>query len=153
MQTLSKCKERSESPLSHASSPDLESFHISDSDGTPVRVDSPQSVIAPADTKRRKRGISSVSGDLQQNVSDLLKQSRSSAPIVLPDRSVASSFLLSSPDRMPLCAEPKGLRSRKLTVAERPSPVQKEPRKKQKCCASEALQHSHFETSARKGIS
>jgi hypothetical protein len=119
-----------------------------------MRVDSPQSVIAPRDSKRRKRGISSVSTELQQNVQDLLsKQSRSCEPAVLPDRSVASSFLLSSPDRMSLCAEPKGQLSRKLSVAERPSPVQKEPRKKQKCCATEALQHAHFEISRREGIS
>jgi hypothetical protein len=117
-----------------------------------MRVDSPQSVIAPADLKRRKRGISSVSSELQNNVHNLLKQSQPQ-PAVIPDQSVATSFLLPSPDRMSLCAEPKGQRSRKLSVAERPSPAQKEPRKKQKCCASEAAHFLPFEITGREAIS
>lgn len=153
MHTLSKCLERSESPLSHASSPDLESFHISDSENTPMRVDSPQSVIAPADAKpRRKRGISSVSSELQNNVQNLLKHSQPQLAVI-PDKSVATSFLLPSPDRMSSCAEPMGQRSRKLSVAERPSPAQKEPRKKQKCCASEVAQFLPFEITGREAIS
>jgi hypothetical protein len=120
-----------------------------------VRVDSPQSVIGPADNKRRKRGISSPNADLQQNVQDLLKQPQSFGPTVFTDPFVAKPSVLPSSGMMGLCADAAGsMHSRSFTVADRPMPTQKEPRKKQKCCASEAIRRRVFnESRNREGIS
>ena len=131
---LSKCKEQYEYPSSEPmSSPDLESFHIDDSDSASVSVESPVAVTHAS----RKRGRSSV--DLQQNVHHLLHSSRSAFNLrgqqtVLPDRSVAHSFVLSR-------SEPKGLQSPKHTVPDCSRlPVQKDSGKKRTCCAAEAKQ-------------
>jgi hypothetical protein len=119
------------------SSPDLESFHIDDSDATPVKLDSPHTMAAPNSAQSsRKRGRSSV--DLQQNVRHLLHNSRSTSFLrgeqtVLPDRSLAQSFLLSGQER-------KGLQSPKHTVPERRLPIQKDLGRKRTCCGSEAAQ-------------
>lgn len=136
---LTKCKEQYEyAPSEPMSSPDLASFHIDDSDATPVRVDSPMD--APAS---RKRGRSSV--DLQNNVRHILHSTRSAFNLrghqtVLPDRSVAQSFLLAS-DRRSSDSEPKGLQSPKHTVPEFSRlPVQKDFGKKRTCCGTEAIQ-------------
>ncbi|OAL49800.1 hypothetical protein IQ07DRAFT_631802 [Pyrenochaeta sp. DS3sAY3a] len=130
---LSKCKEQYEyAPSEPMSSPDLESFHIDDSDTASVTVESPVSV-APA---TRKRGRSSV--DIEQRVRHLLQSSRSAFNLgqqtVLPDRSVAQSMLLSR-------SEPKGLQSPKDTAPDYPRlPIQKDSGKKRTCCAAEAAQ-------------
>lgn len=141
---LSKCKEQSEyAPSEPMSSPDLESFHIDDSDATPVTYDSPQSYAGATSTpSSRKRGRSSV--DLQQNIRQLLHSSRSTSFLrgeqtVLPDRSVAQSFLLSG-ENTPSRSEPKGLQSPKHTVPERRMPIQKDLGRKRTCCGSEAVQ-------------
>lgn len=142
---LSKCKEQAEyAPSEPMSSPDLESFHIDDSDATPIKIDSPQSIVVPASTQAsRKRGRSSV--DLHQNVRHLLHNSRSMSclrgeQMVLPDRSIAQSFLLSG-DRTPSSLSgPKGLQSPKHTVSERRLPIQKDLGRKRTCCGSEAVQ-------------
>ncbi|KAF2649943.1 hypothetical protein K491DRAFT_609792 [Lophiostoma macrostomum CBS 122681] len=135
---LSKCKEQYEyAPSEPMSSPDLESFHIDDSDATPVKLDSPQALGAPSSAQSsRKRGRSSV--DLQQNVRHLLHSSRSTSFLrgertVLPDRSLAQSFLLAGSER-------KGLQSPKHTVPERRLPIQKDLGRKRTCCGSEAAQ-------------
>jgi hypothetical protein len=135
---LSKCKEQYEyAPSEPMSSPDLESFHIDDSDATPVKLDSPHTMAAPNSAQSsRKRGRSSV--DLQQNVRHLLHNSRSTSFLrgeqtVLPDRSLAQSFLLSGQER-------KGLQSPKHTVPERRLPIQKDLGRKRTCCGSEAAQ-------------
>ncbi|KAF2017360.1 hypothetical protein BU24DRAFT_460417 [Aaosphaeria arxii CBS 175.79] len=141
---LSKCKEQYEyAPSEPMSSPDLESFHIDDSDATPVRVESPESIPPHFVPASRKRGRSSV--DLQQNVRHLLHSSRSTsflrgAQSILPDRSVAQTFLTSG-DLTP-CAYTgaKGLQSPKHTVPERRLPIQKDLGRKRTCCASEAAQ-------------
>jgi hypothetical protein len=132
---LSKCKEQYEyAPSEPMSSPDLESFHIDDSDAT---VDSPVGTFAPS----RKRGRSSV--DLQQNVRHLLHSTRSafnlrSHQTVLPDRSVAQSFVLSE-NRRASGSELKGLQSPKHTAPECSRlPVQKDFGKKRTCCGTEA---------------
>lgn len=131
---LSKCKEQYEyAPSEPMSSPDLDSFHIDDSDASPQKVASPMS-IAPAS---RKRGRSSV--DLQQNVRHLLHSTRSafnlrSEHTVLPDRSASQSFLF-------LGSEAKGLQSPKPTVPDYSRlPVQKDFGKKRSCCGTEAAQ-------------
>jgi hypothetical protein len=132
---LSKCKEQYEyAPSEPMSSPDLESFHIDDSDAT---VDSPVETFAPS----RKRGRSSV--DLQQNVRHLLHSTRSafnlrSHQTVFPDRSVAQSFVLSE-NRRASGSELKGLQSPKHTAPECSRlPVQKDFGKKRTCCGTEA---------------
>ena len=120
------------------SSPDFESFHIDDSDSSPVKADSPESMCAPS----RKRGRSSV--DLQQNVRNLLHGTRSAFNLrthqtVLPDRSTAQSFLLQS-DKRSSDSEPKGLQSPKHTAPDSSRlPVQKDFGKKRTCCATEAV--------------
>ncbi|KAH7361196.1 hypothetical protein BKA66DRAFT_611959 [Pyrenochaeta sp. MPI-SDFR-AT-0127] len=131
---LSKCKEQYEyAPSEPMSSPDLESFHIDDSDSASVTVESPVAVTSAS----RKRGRSSV--DLQQNVRHLLHSSRSAFNLrgqqtVLPDRSIAQSFYLSR-------SEPKGLQSPKHTVPDCSRlPIQKDFGKKRTCCATEAAQ-------------
>ncbi|KAF1851657.1 uncharacterized protein K460DRAFT_351563 [Cucurbitaria berberidis CBS 394.84] len=130
---LPKCKEQYEyAPSEATSSPDLESFHLDDSDSASVSVESP--VAIPAS---RKRGRSSA--DLQQNVRHLLHSSRSEFSLrgqhtVLPDRSVAHSFPLSGSER-------KGLQSPKHTVPDCSRlPIQKDFGKKRSCCATEAVQ-------------
>jgi hypothetical protein len=136
---LSKCKEQYEyAPSEPMSSPDLESFHIDDIDAKPM-VDSPTAMATPS----RKRGRSSV--DLQHNVRHLLHSTRSafnlrSHQTVLPDRSVAHSFLLPS-DIRPSRSEPKGLQSPKHTVPDYSRlPIQKDFGKKRTCCGTEAVQ-------------
>jgi hypothetical protein len=122
------------------SSPDFESFHIDDSDSS-VSVDSPLPMSAPSVS--RKRGRTSI--DLQQNVRNILHGTRSafnlrsSHQTVLPDRSVAQSFLLPS-DRRSSYNEPKGLQSPKHTAPDSSRlPVQKDFGKKRTCCATEAV--------------
>lgn len=140
---LSKCKEQYEyAPSEPMSSPDLDSFHIDDSDATPVKVDSPADMAMSAVKSSRKRGRSSA--DLQHNVRHLLHSSRSTSFLrgqttVLPDRSVAQPFAFSG-GRMPSGTEPKGLQSPKLTVPERRMPYQKDFGKKRTCCGTEAVQ-------------
>ncbi|CAE7024394.1 hypothetical protein PTTW11_03754 [Pyrenophora teres f. teres] len=131
---LSKCKEQYEyAPSEPMSSPDLDSFHISDSDTSPAKVKSPV-FVAPAS---RKRGRSSV--ELHQNVRHLLHTTRSAFDLrgqtaVLPDRSIAQSFILSG-------SEPKGLQSPKNTAPTCSRlPVQKDFGKKRSCCSTEAAQ-------------
>jgi len=131
---LSKCKEQYEyAPSEPMSSPDLDSFHIDDSDSSPGKVDSP-ACVTPAS---RKRGRSSV--DLQQNVRHLLHSTRSAFDLrgqkpVLPDRSVSQSFALSR-------SEPKGLQSPKNTVPYCSRlPIQKDFGKKRSCCSTEVAQ-------------
>ncbi|KAI1606034.1 cyclin [Pyrenophora tritici-repentis] len=131
---LSKCKEQYEyAPSEPMSSPDLDSFHISDSDTSPAKVKSP-AFVAPAS---RKRGRSSV--ELHQNVRHLLHTTRSAFDLrgqtaVLPDRSVAQSFILSG-------SEPKGLQSPKNTAPTCSRlPIQKDFGKKRSCCSTEAAQ-------------
>ncbi|EMD69001.1 hypothetical protein GGP41_001414 [Bipolaris sorokiniana] len=132
--TLSKCKEQYEyAPSEALSSPDLDSFHIDDSDSSPAKVASP-AVVAPAS---RKRGRSSV--DLQQNVRHLLHTTRSAFDLrhktVLPDRSVVQPFAFTSR------SEPKGLQSPKNTAPGCSRlPVQKDFGKKRSCCSTEAAQ-------------
>ncbi|KAF1943154.1 hypothetical protein EJ02DRAFT_443584 [Clathrospora elynae] len=128
---LSKCKEQYEyAPSEPLSSPDLESFHIDDSDSSPVKVESP--AFTPAS---RKRGRSEV--DLQQNVRHLLHSKRSAIeirgqPTVLPDRLVADSFLLSG-------SEFTGLPSPKHTIQGFSRlPIQKDFSKKMTYCGTEA---------------
>ncbi|RMZ71037.1 cyclin [Pyrenophora seminiperda CCB06] len=131
---LSKCKEQYEyAPSEPMSSPDLDSFHISDLDNSPVKVMSP-AFVAPAS---RKRGRSSV--ELHQNVRHLLHTTRSAFDLrgqaaVLPDRSIAQSFLLSG-------SEPKGLQSPKINAPTCSRlPIQKDFGKKRSCCSTEAAQ-------------
>jgi hypothetical protein len=134
---LSKCNEYT--PSEPMSSPDFESFHIDDSDSS-VRIDSPLPMSAPSAS--RKRGRTSI--DLQQNVRNILHGTRSafnlrSHQTVLPDRSVAQSFLLPS-DRRSSQNEPKGLQSPKHTAPDSSRlPVQKDFGKKRTCCATEAV--------------
>jgi hypothetical protein len=135
---LSKCKEQYEyAPSEPMSSPDLESFHIDDIDAKT----SPTAMATPS----RKRGRSSV--DLQQNVRNIIHSIHSTRSAfnlrtpqtVLPDRSVAQSFLLS--DNRSSRSEPKGLQSPKHTVPDyNRLPVQKDFGKKRTCCGTEAAQ-------------
>ena len=137
---LSKCKEVSEyTPSEPMSSPDLESFHIDD-----VEAVTPSKPIAVPKQKSRKRGRSSA--DLQRNVRHLLDNSRSMSymgtdQIVLPDRSVAQTFVLSGAgDRTPCpSAGPKALQSPACAGPERRYPIQKDLGRKRTCCGSEAV--------------
>ncbi|KAF2262420.1 hypothetical protein CC78DRAFT_582724 [Lojkania enalia] len=140
---LSKCKEQYEyAPSEPMSSPDLESFHIDDAEATPVKVESPLAMHVPSSAQAsRKRGRSSV--DLQHNVRHLLHSSRSTSFLrgntaVLPDRSVAQSFLLSGHCTPSPCTERKGLQSPAHAVPERRLPIQKDLGRKRTCCGSEA---------------
>jgi PHO85 cyclin-5 len=133
---LSKCKEQYEyAPSEPMSSPDLDSFHIDDIDAK--TGDSPTAMATPS----RKRGRSSV--DLQQNVRHLLHSTRSAFNLgshrtVLPDRSIAQSFIL---DSRSSCSEPKGLQSPKPIVPNCSRlPIQKDFGKKRTCCGTEAAQ-------------
>jgi len=136
---LSKCKEQYEyAPSEPMSSPDLESFHIDDAEATPVKVES--SIPAKAG---RKRGRSSV--DLQQNVRHLLHNSRSTSFLrenaaMLPDRSVAQSFVLSHERTPSSYIGARGLQSPKHSTLERRLPIQKDFGKKRTCCGTEAAQ-------------
>jgi hypothetical protein len=137
---LSKCKEQYEyAPSEPMSSPDFESFHIDDLDGSSVKLDSPTAMAAPS----RKRGRSSV--DLQQNVRNLLHGTRSAFNLrthqtVLPDRSVAQSFLIPG-DKRSSGSELKGLQSPKHTAPDSSRvPIQKDFGKKRTCCATQAVQ-------------
>lgn len=130
---LSKCKEQYEyAPSEPMSSPDLDSFHLDDSDTSPRKSVSPTSVASVT----RKRGRSSV--DLQQNVRHLLHGTRSAfnlrgSQTILPDRSVAQSFMSGS--------MPKGLQSPKHTAPDYSRlPIQKDFGKKRTCCGTEASQ-------------
>ncbi|KAL6710776.1 PHO85 cyclin-5 [Coniothyrium glycines] len=129
---LSKCKEQYEyAPSEAMSSPDLESFHLDDSDASPRKSESPVSVRSVS----RKRGRSSV--DLQQNVRHLLHSTRSAFSLrgpqtVLPDRSLALSFT---------SGVPMGLQSPKHIVPDYSRlPIQKDFGKKRACCGTEAAQ-------------
>lgn len=153
---LSKCQEQAEyAPSEPMSSPDLDSFHIDESDATPVKVDSPADMSTTAAKASRKRGRSSV--DLQQNVRHFLHGSRSTSFLrgpttVLPDRTIAQSFALTG-GRTPSCSTgPKGLQSPKLTVPvpECRVPYQKDFGKKRTCCSTEAAQS--FQPQARPGM-
>jgi len=143
---LSKCKEQYEyAPSEPMSSPDLESFHIDDAEATPIRIESPAQSI-PASKPSRKRGRSSI--DLQQNVRNLLHNARSTSFLrgsttVLPDRSVAQSFVLSEDPISMSGTGPRGLQSPKGTVPERRVPYQKDYGKKRTCCGTEATQVFH----------
>jgi hypothetical protein len=130
---LSKCKEQHEyTPSEPTSSPDLDSFHIdsSESDSSPVKSKNPAFVAPPS----RKRGRSSV--DLQQNVRHMLHSTRSAFDLrgqqaVLPDRSVAESFLLGS--------ETKGLQApKRLSPDCSRLPISKDFGKKRTCFSTEA---------------
>ena len=139
---LLKCKEQYEyAPSEPMSSPDLESFHIDDSEVTPVTIDSPSAISVASAKVGRKRGRSSV--DLQQNVRNLLHTSRSSSFLrgeatVLPDRSIAQSFVLSGGRTPSSSTRPKGLQSPQRTVSEYRVPIQKDFGKKRTCCGTEA---------------
>jgi hypothetical protein len=131
---LSKCKEQYEyAPSEPMSSPDLDSFHIDDIDAKT----SPTAMATPS----RKRGRSSV--DLQQNVRHLLHSTRSAFNLgnhrtVLPDRSIAQSFVL---DNRSSRSEPKGLQSPKHTAPHCSRlPIQKDFGTKRTCCSTEAAQ-------------
>jgi hypothetical protein len=122
------------------SSPDLESFHIDDPEVTLVKVDSPSDAAASI-AASRKRGRSSV--DLQQNVRNLLHTSRSSSVLradttVLPDRSIAQSFVRSGGRTPSSSTRPKGLQSPQRSASEYRVPIQKDFGKKRTCCGSEA---------------
>lgn len=139
---LSKCKEQYEyAPSEPMSSPDLESFHIDDSEGTAIMVESPLEVPVAPTKAGRKRGRSSV--DLQQNVRSLLHTSRSSSFLrgdatVLPDRSVARTFIRTDAGPQSCGAKPKGLQSPQRSVSEYRVPIQRDFGKKRTCCGSEA---------------
>ena len=139
---LSKCKEQYEYATSEPmSSPDLESFHIDDSEATLVTVDSPAEISIVSTKASRKRGRSSI--DLQQNVRNLLHTSRSSSFLrgeatVLPDRSIAQSLVRSGGRTPSSSTRPKGLQSPQRTVSEYRVPIQKDFGKKRTCCGSEA---------------
>lgn len=131
----SESRDSSSEPMS---SPDLESFHIEDVNATPVKVDSP---MCNSSVVSRKRGRSSV--DLQQNVRHLLHSARSAFDLrgqqtVLPDRSVAQPWEVSS-HWLVRDDNAKGLQSPKHIVPEYSRlPVQKDFGKKRTCCATEA---------------
>jgi hypothetical protein len=123
------------------SSPDLDSFHIDDSEATLVKIDSPTDAAVASSKASRKRGRSSV--DLQQNVRNLLHTSRSSSSLrgdttVLPDRSIAQSIVRSGGRTPSSSTKPKGLQSPQRSVSEFRVPIQKDFGKKRTCCGSEA---------------
>jgi len=130
-------------PMEPMSSPDPDSFHLGD-DVEIKQFDSPMSMRSSPEKKTangRKRGRSSV--DLQQNVRHLLHSSRSVSHLagnqtVLPDRCIATSFLLPGDYNPTSIAGPMGLQSPTSTVAARRMPVAKESGRKRSCCAGEA---------------
>lgn len=131
---LSKCTEQQSDhvPSEVMSSPDLDSFHIEESDTLPSKVEN-----SAVTSTGRKRGRSSV--DLQQNVRHLLHTTRSAFNLrgpqtVLPDRSASQSILFTG-------NELKGLQSPKNIVPDYSRrPVQKDFGKKRSCCGTEAIQ-------------
>jgi hypothetical protein len=129
------------------SSPDLEILHLSDSSVTTqltlrARPAGPYMAQSESPSKGRKRGRSSI--DLHQGVRTLLGNNAKSylanaSAAVLPDCTVAQSFLLQSPcSRTPTSGTgPKALQSPARSVPEGRLPVQKDLGRKRACCASE----------------
>ena len=130
------------------SSPDFESFHISDLE-TPNAFQSAEKIRAKRDENKafttRKRGRSSVDLTLQQNVRNLLNAASFSSCVVespksvLVDEHVAKSFLLDSTNnRTPsLGFGAKALQSPTRSLLERRMPVPTCCGRKRACCASE----------------
>lgn len=148
-------------PSESISSPDFESFHINDaSEPTPVPFQQSHDVSPNTSSeevaKGRKRCRSSVDMSLQQNVRNIVNPEKLAAetlltldpsvlqrtPSIVPDRSIASSFLLQTPGgRTPSSAfDVKALQSPFAVVPEVRRPVQKDLGRKRACCASEVAQ-------------
>ncbi|KAF4537529.1 Cyclin PHO80-like protein [Lasiodiplodia theobromae] len=149
-------------PSESLSSPDLEGFHINDaSEPTPVPFQQTENVSPNTRSeevaKGRKRCRSSADMTLQQNVRDLVNPEKLAAetlltldpsvlhqrtPGIVPDRSLASSFLLHTPGgRTPSSTfDMKALQSPFTVVPEVRRPVQKDLGRKRACCASEVAQ-------------
>lgn len=143
------------------SSPDFDGFHINDaSEPTPVPFH-PSDDVSPITSseevaKGRKRCRSSVDMSLQQNVRNLVNPEKIAAetlltldpsvlqrtPSIIPDGSLASSFLLQTPGgRTPSSTfDAKALQSPFAVVPEVRRPVQKDLGRKRACCASEVAQ-------------
>lgn len=132
------------------SSPDFESFHISDLE-TPNPYNAKEITCnkhedAKGFANTRKRGRSSVDLTLQQNVRSLLNAASytscvvASPKSVLPDESIAQSFLLdSSNGRTPsLNTCPKATQSPARPISEHRLPVTRCCGRKRACCATEA---------------
>ncbi|KAI9817518.1 MAG: hypothetical protein M1827_001128 [Pycnora praestabilis] len=94
---------------------------------------SPQPRAHHASVKGRKRHRSSENLALQQNVRDLVTIRTEEDSMVLPDRTVADSFLLSSPVDLDI----KAVQS-PTHVSPYRLPVQKKTGRKRACCAEEA---------------
>jgi hypothetical protein len=136
------------------SSPDFESFHISESE-TPHAFQGKDTSTSysrhdenKAYANTRKRGRSSVDLTLQQNVRSILNAASytdcvvESPKTVIPDEFVPRSFLFDEKplERTPsLCLSRKALQSPVRSELERRQPVQKCCGRKRACCASETL--------------
>lgn len=151
-------------PSESLSSPDFDGFHINDvSEPTPVPFQQRDEVSPTTRTeevaKGRKRCRSSVDMSLQQNMRNLVSSETVAAetlltldpsilqrtPGIIPDGSVASSFLLQTPGgRTPSSTfDAKALQSPFAVVPEVRRPVQKDLGRKRACCASEVAQVLH----------
>ena len=124
------------------SSPDFDTFHITDSLETPTRLAVQGSQSSPC---KRKRGRSSIDLSLQQNVRSLLNAAEYTScivesPKITSDRYAASSFLLETAGgRTPVSRMgSKALQSPARPMLERRLPLQKELGRK-RVCASENM--------------
>lgn len=138
------------------SSPDFESFHISDSE-TPHAFQGKEETLSRVSSRNdenkpfansRKRGRSSVDLTLQQNVRNLLNAANYTSCIVesptcvLPDENIATSFLLDASNKtgrapsLGLGLATKALQSPPMrSFLERRLPVQRCCGRKRACCA------------------
>jgi hypothetical protein len=132
------------------SSPDFESFHISDLE-TPNPDNAKEITHSKHEDAKgygntRKRCRSSVDLTLQQNVRNLLNAANytscvvASPKSVIPDETVAQSFLLDSSNgktpSLNMC--PKEAQSPTRPISERRLPVTRCCGRKRACCATEA---------------
>lgn len=130
------------------SSPDLDSFHLDESDDVlSLTMNRPPTsagnfygrpqTASKVSPKGRKRCRSSVDMSLQQNVRQLLNDpSFQGQTTVLPDRSLAQSFLLDNSANAN-CEDAKALQSPKHTVTECRFPMPKDLGRKRTCCTSQ----------------
>ena len=139
-------------PAEPLSALDFHGLQLMESEATALPHRPKAATEAPAQispSRGRKRGRSSVDlaakqaqlyrqMQLERETRELLRSSPSLLQDVLPDRSVAQSFLVQTPESY--ATESKALQSPPGTTSpERRMPLQKDLGRKRACCATEAV--------------
>ncbi|KAF2083180.1 hypothetical protein K490DRAFT_60713 [Saccharata proteae CBS 121410] len=140
-------------PSEPMSSPDLDAFHINDS-AEPTPVPPQIREISPRSSEEIAKGRKRCRSSVDLTVRNMLQQDKMAAealltldpgmlhqpaPTVVPDRNLATSFLLQN-GRTPSCLAAKALQSPMFNVTEPRQPVQKDFGRKRACCATEVAQ-------------